>query len=246
MAKMHKDDHNNDIRLELLRFFASSIAHDLKTPLSAAHMNIQLLQNIISSAKITKGDKYTIELEPEEYEMLFNEVPNTISNTLNKGLKQIDMLVFSLKDEILTQDLGKYPIKQVIEEALLDYHLTSKEAERIKVISVDNFNVYCPKVFLKHVIMQLLKNAFKHSGSNSFITITNQDRNIIFSDNGSGISPEVIPHIFDRFYTSNADSTGLGLSFCKMVMEALNGSISCFSTLGKGTTFTLSFPPINQ
>jgi signal transduction histidine kinase len=90
--------------------------------------------------------------------------------------------------------------------------------------------------------MQLLKNAFKHSGSNSTVSISTKDNSLIFSDNGSGISPDDLAHIFNRFFTKHSNSTGLGLAFCKMVMEALNGSIKCTSELGKGTTFILNFP----
>lgn len=239
---MYNDDKHNDIKLEILRFFASTLAHDLKTPLSAAHMNVQLLQSILSSAKVTTGKKCLIELEPDEYHMLFNEIPNTISNTLNKGLKQIEMLLFSLKEEVLTKEIGIYSIKQIVEEAITDYHLTNNEAKRIKIEFIDNFNVDCPKVFLKHVVMQLLKNAFRHSGTNSIITINTKDNQLIFSDNGYGIASNDLAHIFDRFYAKDKNSTGLGLSFCKMVMEALNGSIKCFSEIDKGATFILSFP----
>jgi signal transduction histidine kinase len=67
-------------------------------------------------------------------------------------------------------------------------------------------------------------------------------------DTGSGIPPEVLPRIFDRFYTTKAPDaggrggTGLGLAFCRDVIEAHRGRIRVESTVGKGTTFTLKFP----
>ena len=64
-------------------------------------------------------------------------------------------------------------------------------------------------------------------------------------DNGSGIHPEDLPHIFKRFYRSrfsgDAQGIGLGLPLAKAVVEAHNGTVEVDSTLGAGTTFTLSF-----
>jgi two-component system OmpR family sensor kinase len=67
-------------------------------------------------------------------------------------------------------------------------------------------------------------------------------------DNGCGISPEHIPHIFDRFYRSDSSRTrkyggsGLGLSITKSIVEAHQGKIIVSSTLGEGTTFRVTLP----
>lgn len=73
---------------------------------------------------------------------------------------------------------------------------------------------------------------------------------ITVSDNGNGISPEVLPYIFTRTYTvsdartpnSQRSGSGLGLSIAKAIVEKHNGSISCESTPGKGTAFTIELP----
>lgn len=65
---------------------------------------------------------------------------------------------------------------------------------------------------------------------------------LIFKDTGKGISKENISHIFRKFYSRTKYGTGIGLSFCKMVMESLGGEIKCKSQEGKFTEFRLCFP----
>lgn len=73
---------------------------------------------------------------------------------------------------------------------------------------------------------------------------------IAIQDEGTGISPEVLPHIFEKFYTTKTPDqqgqggTGLGLSMCQEVMEAHHGRIRVESALGRGTKFTLRFPQV--
>ena len=66
---------------------------------------------------------------------------------------------------------------------------------------------------------------------------------IIVSDNGPGIAPDVLPRIFEPYFTTKGDKgTGLGLDICKQIVEAHGGTITVESTLGKGTTFTIRLP----
>jgi signal transduction histidine kinase len=65
---------------------------------------------------------------------------------------------------------------------------------------------------------------------------------ISFSDNGPGMSPEVVSKIFTPLFTTKAQGMGFGLSICKRIVEAHGGSISVKTELGKGTTFTITLP----
>jgi signal transduction histidine kinase len=77
------------------------------------------------------------------------------------------------------------------------------------------------------------------------VEITVKKNRLYFRDNGKGISPEILPRIFDKFFTSSKAGTGVGLAFCKLVMEGMNGTIECESNPEEYTLFKLSFPKIN-
>lgn len=111
---------------------------------------------------------------------------------------------------------------------------------------------------IQHIIKNLLSNALKftNQGGGVKISIDTEIKpyddmvmlNIEVSDNGSGISPENLPYIFERFYqedsskTRKAGGTGIGLSLVKEFINILNGQIKVRSTQGKGSEFTVSIP----
>ncbi len=108
---------------------------------------------------------------------------------------------------------------------------------------------------IQQVLMNLLVNARQAMSNGGAITVrltydaANRTVDLTVRDNGGGIPADKLPRIFDRYYTtkSGPDSsgkggTGLGLSFCRDVIEAHQGRIRVESTVGKGTAFTLKLP----
>jgi two-component system phosphate regulon sensor histidine kinase PhoR len=105
---------------------------------------------------------------------------------------------------------------------------------------------------LELAVLNLLGNAVKYSSSPARVTISmNQNPDevqISIRDQGMGISPEDLEHIFDRFYTVNKahsrklGGAGIGLSLVKTIVEKHEGIIQVTSTLGKGSTFTVCLP----
>ena len=69
-----------------------------------------------------------------------------------------------------------------------------------------------------------------------------EDAVIIISDTGSGIATDKLPDIFDAYYSSRPQGSGLGLATAKKIVELHNGTISVDSELGKGTSFTIKLP----
>ncbi|MDF3047507.1 MAG: hypothetical protein K0R73_625 [Candidatus Midichloriaceae bacterium] len=229
--------------LENLRLIAGSIAHEVRTPIYSFIMNIETLKEIVDSAKISKQKESThAQIDLEGYNFIKEFICNKLSQSMRRGDKIIEMLLMSLKDKVVADDVGNYKISEIVNEALEDYCLTEKERARLKAKIIDDFEVNGSKLFLKHVIMNLLKNAYKYAGSSAQISITTQGNKLYFKDNGTGIKQEHLEKIFDIFYTSSELGAGVGLAFCKMVMQSINGEIVCTSTVGKGTEFVLDFP----
>jgi two-component system CAI-1 autoinducer sensor kinase/phosphatase CqsS len=99
------------------------------------------------------------------------------------------------------------------------------------------------------ILINLMSNALKaiHRAGKGRIHIivdgTNDINQLTFSDTGCGISAAQLPHIFTRFYTYPENSgTGIGLAFCKQVLDAWGASIQCYSIYNDSTRFVLSFP----
>lgn len=107
----------------------------------------------------------------------------------------------------------------------------------------------CDQTWLIEAVSNIVKNAFDHTKPGDAIRITWRAFasvvQIIVSDDGSGIHPEDLPHIFKRFYRSrfskDTRGIGLGLPLAKAIIEDHNGTIEVNSTSGVGTTFTINF-----
>ncbi len=106
---------------------------------------------------------------------------------------------------------------------------------------------------IKQVILNLFHNAVQHTDTEKgsihiSLHARNSEAKLAVRDNGSGISAEHIPHVFERFYRSDSSRTrkyggsGLGLSITQSIVEAHNGAISVESTPGEGTSFNITLP----
>ena len=111
-------------------------------------------------------------------------------------------------------------------------------------------SLLCDRDWLTEAIDNLVKNALDHTESGDFVRIEWTLRpyavQICVRDNGSGIHPEDLHHIFKRFYRSrfskDQQGIGLGLPLAKAIVEAHGGTITVDSEWGRGTAFTLNFP----
>jgi PAS domain S-box-containing protein len=101
--------------------------------------------------------------------------------------------------------------------------------------------------WLQEVLLVLLSNAMKHSNRGEDIRLRISSGTIIVEDEGAGISPDDLPHIFERFYRGKGDTEGfgLGLSICRELIERMGGSISISSREGVGTAVKLELPEVD-
>ena len=111
-------------------------------------------------------------------------------------------------------------------------------------------NVRIDPALLKNCILNLIGNAIKYSGENTFIEFNTEINKmhliIAIKDNGIGIPEDDQKHLFEAFFrahnTGNIPGTGLGLNIVTRYTNLMNGKISFKSEINKGTSFTLSFP----
>jgi signal transduction histidine kinase len=115
------------------------------------------------------------------------------------------------------------------------------------LIEGENSCVRADPEWLQEVLLVLLSNAIKHSNRGEDIRLRVRGGTMIVEDEGVGISPEDLPHIFERFYRGqdNSEGFGLGLSICRELTERMGGNISIRSREGVGTAVEIELPEVD-
>jgi len=228
-----------ETKLENMHLFGGAMAHEVRSPLATLNMGAMQLESVVNDMKtMVKSSN----LDSSNIQTL-SELSEIISKVTKKGINTVEVLLTSLRNNSTSNDKGIYKIKDIINLAISEYINHHNLATLLKLRLDSNFNIHGSEHYLKHVILNLLSNAHKYGGRNVLISISTKGNKVFIRDNGIGILEDDLPHIFEKFYTSGSQSgTGIGLAFCKMVMEDMGGSIECFSEYGKYTEFVLTFP----
>lgn len=219
---------------EFLKNTISDISHQLKTPLAALTMYQEIIEN-----------------EPEN-----EETVKEFSDKIGVALKRMEQLIQSML-KITRLDAGnivfeksRCNIKELIFHSINE--LTTRAERENKEILINGnteLSVFCDMEWTSEAIGNIVKNALDHTKPKDTIQISWENTPLMFrvfiSDNGYGIAPEDIHHIFKRFYRSrhslDTSGIGLGLPLAKSMVEGQGGTISVKSELNVGTTFILSF-----
>jgi signal transduction histidine kinase len=200
-----------------------------------------ILGRTVEATRNSNTNERTITLADDEHDLLM-QAHKSIKKAGTEGIHTINSILTSLKSSVVGDEKKVYLIKECINRARDDYILLNSSVKDIEVDIKYNFKVRCSLHYLTHVLLNLLKNAYKHGGQDVKIKIWTRRACLYFKDYGRGIPKANLPCIFDRFYTGNKTGAGIGLAFCKMVMEDLGGNIECKSKYGKYTEFKLIFP----
>lgn len=239
-----------------LKVQAAAIAHEMRTPLFSINTIAHSLNNympiLVKAYNQLKDSKGGIETISPRHLQFIREAPDTIAETTQSAFAVIDMLLVNLRDNPLEGNMETCSILDCMESALKSYPLTLEEKSLISVDIKGNFYFKGSQNLMIHVLFNLLKNALyyvKSSGEGNIYLWMEPGQKInrlYFKDTGSGIPKQKLPYIFDRFYSQTKYGTGIGLSFCRLVMRGIGGDITCDSVEGKFTQFTLSFPVIQK
>jgi signal transduction histidine kinase len=113
---------------------------------------------------------------------------------------------------------------------------------RIEASVAESPSSYVDPARVREVVNNLLSNALRYSPSGGMVRLAYDGKTISVTDEGTGIPPEALPHVFERFYkSSDSGGMGLGLSIAKYLAEAHGGTIRAENAEGGGTriSFTL-------
>ncbi|HHB9693250.1 response regulator [Vibrio parahaemolyticus] len=242
----------HEAKVSLAKSFGAGIAHEMRNPLSGLCTSIDVIQSVLPNKK-AMGEKDQYVMSGEDVTLL-REVSEDAMNIIHSGNETIDLLLTSIdENRVSRSSFKRYSAQSVVEKAIESFsYKRSTDRFAISFDARSEFDFLGSDTLLKYVMYNLFKNAFHHRSSDEFhihVSMQSNDtaNQIVVTDNGSGIAPDVIRHIFQDFYTTGkSGSYGLGLPFCKKVMRSFGGNIKCISQLGEWSQFTLIFPPITS
>lgn len=219
---------------EFLKNTISDISHQLKTPLAALNIYNGLL---LAEAEELPSVKEFAALSEQELDRIETLVQNLLKIT-------------KLDARSIVLEKAMENVMDMLRDIELHFAYRARQEQKKIVLSgSDDVSLLCDRDWLTEAIDNIVKNALDHTGKGDTVYIEWQALlsavQITVKDNGCGIHPEDLHHIFKRFYRSrfskDKQGIGLGLSLSKAIIEAHSGTIEVDSELGKGTTFTMVF-----
>lgn len=219
--------------LQMQRNFVADVSHELRTPLTTLRGNLGLLQH-----------KPPIPME-EQVEIL-----NDMTEESDRLMRLVnDLLTLARADA--GRNLAREPLEllPLLEETCRQARALDPGREII--LEAEPLSLQADRDALKQILLIGLDNAFKHTQGRVWVNAhrNGKQAELHVRDEGPGIAPEALAHIFDRFYRSEDSFTlpgfGLGLSIAKALTENMGGTIRMESQAGKGSVLILSFPSIS-
>jgi len=228
---------------ELKSRFISMASHEFRTPLTTILVSSELMRQYYSRLSEEKREKYHHRIHSA-----IQRMTRLIDDVLIIGQAESGRLTCNP----VPIDLPQY-CRNLVEELQISEEYQGRIVLRLPEPVGDNRSnrvVYLDERLLRQILTNLLSNAVKYSpaGSPVLFQLTLRATRAIFQvqDQGIGIPPEDLTHLFESFHRAknvgNIQGTGLGLAIVKKAVDLHNGEISVNSALGEGTRFTVSLP----
>lgn len=230
---------------EFISMVASSLSHDLRSPLTAMNLQMDLLKSTAAKESLAQE------------KVFLDDVVKIVKGAIKSVSQVVDDVSAKMKNlscgELAGSDFQKFSMVRVINEVLSSYSFLQCEKGLVKFDVSNDFDFMGNENLTRHLLFSLIKNslrAIKEAGKGEIsISLRSDDEfnYLIFRDTALGIPTNFIGKIFDHFEVNeeikNLDNgAGVGLAFCKTVMESYGGSITCNSEYGEYAEFILIFP----
>ena len=239
------------------RLVLATVAHEVASPLATIGLHADELRHVLP--ELMRGYQLAVQYQLCGDTLSMLDEPDRVPALASAIRRQVDSTSTVIEMSLASLTMNRldkrcfavHSIRACVESALDRFPFRAGERELVSVVSIDSeIRFSGSDSLLVFVLINLLKNAIAaiHAAGKGRIEIGAHRAGgfcvLRFHDSGPGIAPDVLPRIFDPFYSTKAHGrgAGVGLTFCRRVCEALGGSISCESTLGESTTFTLRLP----
>ena len=210
---------------------AAGLQHEIKNPLSALSLHIQLLCE-------------RLQKETEDQEV------NEILEVLNTEVNRISGVLDGFRNYASIHEIGRAPVDvSVMIDKLVRLLRPDAEQKKIKIIIEPqrkiSGSIQADAAQLEQVLLNLALNAIAAMPKGGILRFNVSDKEgklrIDISDTGNGVPLEIQSRIFDPYFTTRSDGTGMGLALCDKIVRQHDGSID-FETSPTGTTFTVLLP----
>jgi signal transduction histidine kinase len=225
---------------DALRRFIADASHELRTPITALKTFNELLQGPAADEPSTRAEFLS------ESQTQLNRLERITHSLLD--LSRLDAGLVHL-------DLADHPVSELIETATATFkNLAQEKAVTLSIQEpIPQVTLRCDRARIESALNNLLDNAVKFTPPGGCVEIgaeqVEETLRLWLQDDGPGINPNDVPHIFDRFYRgpdSPVEGSGLGLAIVQSVVQAHGGRVSVESQLNKGSRFVLELPLDNQ
>ncbi len=214
----------------------ADVAHELRTPLFNLQGNMEAMIDQVLSPT------------PERLQNCHQEIIR-----LTKVVDQLQEL--NVLENNPSLSMNRFDFSNLCKSLLSDFEVAAKtKGVRIVTKLPAKAPLYGDTYRIKQCMMNLIFNALNYTPEGGTITVeyeVEEDRTLLrVRDNGIGISPEDLPHVFERFYRSDRSRSqrnggvGIGLSITRAIVEVHEGTVSVDSKIGSGTVFTISLPSV--
>lgn len=250
---------NRDIALlnkqfEVAKITSASIAHELRTPLATINAGLEGIQDylpkLMKTYELAKEANLPIPIIRASHFKILKTSLDYIRVETNFSNMIINMLLTNIEQVNIKNDRFKCcSIADCVDAALSRYPFLPNEKLLVHWNREGDFNFYGDQLLTMHVLFNLLKNALFYiemAGKGDIHIWLEQSstkyNRLYFKDTGKGIDSEILPQIFEHFFTNSCYGAGVGLAYCKMIMKTYGGDILCESIAGKYAEFILLFP----
>lgn len=234
----------------------SDISHQIKTPLTSISIMLDEIKDNENMDEETR-QRFIFEISRQVEQISFLTIALLKLSKLDSGTVEFEKSKYRL-DELVQNAIKNLEIPLEIKNMQVETNFEVRESNKERnqnnnsdknnELNKVNLEVIGDYRWTLEAVTNIIKNCIEHSKEHTKlyiqIRVTNVYTELIIKDEGEGIDEKDLKHIFERFYkgkNSSENSFGIGLSLSKTILEKQNASISCSSTLHKGTTFKIYF-----
>ena len=225
----------------------SDISHQIKTPLTSISIMLDEIKDNENMDEETK-QRFIFEISRQVEQISFLTIALLKLSKLDSGTVEFEKSKYKL-DELVQNAIKNLEIPLEVKNIQVETNFEKVNENNKKEINNEvATEIIGDYRWTLEAVTNIIKNCIEHSKEHSKlyiqIRVTHVYTELIIKDEGEGIDEKDLKHIFERFYkgkNSSENSFGIGLALSKTILEKQNASISCSSTLHKGTTFKIYF-----